>query len=251
VPAERTYKALAIVLRARNLGEADKIFTLLTDVRGKVDAVGKGIRRAKSQIAGRLEFGCEVMLGLHRGRNLDVITSADLVTPRWAALVQPAAFAAASMLAELVDAFCEPDLAVPDVYALLDRALDALGKAPDPGALVPRFELRLLTALGIGPQSDACVRCGGDFEGGPAWADLDAGGLACAVCRPHGAEALALDPSDVENFRGLCASGAGATRATVHATPQARRIADAFVTYHLGKRPKSARLLDELAAKPA
>jgi DNA repair protein RecO (recombination protein O) len=251
VAAQRTYKARAIVLRARNLGEADKIFTLLTDVRGKVDAVGKGVRRQKSHLGGRLEFGFEVDVGMHRGRSLDVITSADVVTARWAALVQPAAFATASLLAELIDAFCEPDLAVPELYALLDRALDAMSTLPDPSALVPRFQLRLLGALGIGPQADACVRCGGDFEEGPAWADLDAGGLACAVCRPHGAETLVLEPRDVDNFRALCASRSGQARATLHATAQARRIADAFVTYHLGKRPKSARMLDELAARPA
>jgi DNA repair protein RecO (recombination protein O) len=251
VAAQRTYKARAIVLRARNLGEADKIFTLLTDVRGKVDAVGKGVRRQKSHLGGRLEFGFEVDLGMHRGRNLDVITSADVVTARWTALVQPAAFATASVLIELIDAFCEPDLAVPELYALLDRALDALATVPDPSALVPRFQLRLLGALGIGPQCEACVRCGGDFADGPAWADLDAGGLACAVCRPHGAETLVLDAVDVNNFRALSAAPSGRARATMHATSQARRIADAFVNYHLGKRPKAARLLDELAARPA
>jgi hypothetical protein len=40
-------------------------------------------------------------------------------------------------------------------------------------------------------------------------------------------------------------------RAALRATPAAARIAEAFVTYHLGKRLKSARLLDELAARPA
>jgi DNA repair protein RecO (recombination protein O) len=250
VAAERTYKTHAIVLRAHNLGEADKIFTLLTESRGKLHAVGKGVRRTKSQFGGRLEFGCEVALGLHRGRNLDVITSAETVKSRWIALVRPPAFATASVLIELVDAFCEPDLALPEVYALLDRALDALAGPGDAASFVPRFELRLLEALGIGPSSEGCVRCGASFADG-AWGDLDAGGLACRSCRPQGSDALALDAADVENFRGLSAARGNGERAAVRATSQSARVADAFVTYHLGKRPKSFRLLDELAARPA
>ena len=42
---ERTYKTRAIVLRARNLGEADKIYTLFTQERGKIDAVGSYVHR--------------------------------------------------------------------------------------------------------------------------------------------------------------------------------------------------------------
>ena len=249
MPAERTYKTRAIVLHARNLGEADKIFTLLTGERGKVDAVAKGVRRQKSPLAGRLEFGSEVALTMHRGRNLDVITSAEPLSSRWASLVQPAAFAAASVLLEVVDAFCEPDLAMPDVYALLDGALGALAAAPEAAAIVPRFELRLLDALGLCPPLGECVHCGADLAGGRAWADVHACGLSCAACRPQGVEALVLESEDVRSFRAVGTPRGGG--ASLHATRAAARAIDAFVTHHLGKRPKSAKFLDELAARPA
>ncbi len=122
----RAYKTSAIVLRARNLGEADKIYTLFTLERGKVDAVGKGVRRANSRLAGKLEFMSETALTLHRGRNLDIITGAQIERARWAAIVAPAGFATAHVLAELVDAFCELDFAMPEIYALLRGALQAL-----------------------------------------------------------------------------------------------------------------------------
>ncbi len=244
---ERSYKSDAIVLRARNLGEADKIYTLLTTERGKVDAVGKGVRRRGSRLAGRLEFANETSLRLHRGRNLDIIVDADLVRANWSTIVAPDAFATAHVILELVDAFCELDLAVPDVYRLTRGALAALDGAADPSSLLPRFELRLLAALGYAPATDGCVRCERPFDGIGGWADLEAGGLACAVCRPHRADAYPLAVEDVANFRGLAAERGGALRPVAKATIAAARAADAFVAWHLGRRPKAARLLEELA----
>jgi DNA repair protein RecO (recombination protein O) len=244
---QRSYKTRAIVLRARNLGEADKIYTFFSEERGKLDAVAKGVRRANSRLAGRLEFMCESLLGMHRGRNLDVVTSADVVSACWTGIVDPAAFATAHLVAELVDAFCEPDLALPDVYALLRGALRGIAAADDPAALIPRFELLLLGALGYAPQAETCVSCGEPLEGRAAWADLEAGGLACERCRPHSADGHPLDPADGTNFRALGAARGGPLRPAAHATGPVARAVDAFVTYHLGKRPKAGKLLDELA----
>ncbi|MGP6191875.1 MAG: DNA repair protein RecO [Vulcanimicrobiaceae bacterium] len=243
----RSYKTRAIVLRARNLGEADKIYTLFTQERGKLDAVAKGVRRANSRLAGRLEFMCESLLGMHRGRNLDVVTSADVVAACWTGIVDPASFATAHVIAELVDAFSEPDLALPDVYALLRGAIAGIAAAEDPARLIPRFELLLLGALGYAPEAETCVSCGQPLIGRAAWADLEAGGLACERCRPHGADGHALDPADGANFRALGAARGGRLRPAAHATSAVARAVDAFVTYHLGKRTKAGKVLDELA----
>jgi DNA repair protein RecO (recombination protein O) len=243
----RTYKTRAIVLRARNLGEADKIFTLFTDERGKIDAVGKGVRRAKSQLAGKLEFMNEASLTMHRGRHLDIVTSAEIERAHWVEIVEPARFATAHLIAELVDAFCEIDFAMPEIYAMLRGVLRAIAASDDPASFVPRFQLRLLGALGFAPAADACVRCDTPLAGEEAWADIEAGGLACGRCRPHRADAFALSAADVQNFRGLAAGAGEVVPAVTRATPAAARAVDAFLTWHLGKRPKSSKMLDDLA----
>ena len=234
------------MLRARNLGEADKIFTLLTRERGKVDAVGKGVRRAKSSLAGRLEFMNEVALTMHLGRNLDVITGAEVERSYFDAIVQPAAFVATSVMAELIDAFCEPDLAVPEIFNLLRLALRAVRTLPDPLSLVPRFELRLLDSLGLGPPSESCARCGAPLRDQPAWLDCESGGLAGMECRATWMNVPELDAKDVANFQALCAAKDSTRRAVLTARPQVARAIDALVAYHLGRRPKSGAQAAEL-----
>lgn len=235
----RVYKTTGIVLRARNLGEADKILTLFTTERGKMDAVAKGIRRQKSALSGRLEFMSEASLSLHRGRNLDVITSAEIRHSHFDAIVKPGAFAAASLIAELVEAFCEPDMAVPQIYDLLCGVLTAFDSVDEQLLLLPRFQLRLLDALGLAPPCDVCARCGTSLEGRPAWLDLDAGGLSGMECRAAWMNVLELDREDVENFRGLAAAKGSGENVALYARAQVVRAIDAIVTYHLGRRPKA------------
>jgi DNA repair protein RecO (recombination protein O) len=249
---ERSSTTDAVVLRARPLGEADRVYTLLTRARGKVDAVAKGVRRPRSSMSGRLEPLAEVRVALHKGRSLDVITEVRTVRSYWTGLARPDALATASLFAETVDLFCEPDLALPEIYALLTGAIAAVAASAAPAALVPRFQLRLLHALGLAPADDACVRCGQGFDEHPstgsgqaiAWLDLEAGGLGCERCYGARGDAHALDAADVANFRALSAErGMGAA---LLATMQVARAADDIVTWHLGKRPKARALVYEL-----
>jgi DNA repair protein RecO (recombination protein O) len=250
---ERSATTDAIVLRARPLGEADRVYTLLTRLRGKVDAVAKGVRRPRSSMAGRLEPLAEVRVALHKGRSLDVITEARTIRSYWTGLARPDALATASLFAETVDLFCEHDLALPEIYGLLAGAVGAVAASDAPAALVPRFQLRLLHELGLAPADDACVRCGGGFTDHPssgsgqakAWLDLDAGGLGCERCYGARGDEHALDAQDVANFRALGARRGGG--AALLATLQVARAVDDIVTWHLGKRPKSRALVYELS----
>ena len=236
---QRAYKTSAVVLRGRTYGEADRILTLFTTERGKIDAIAKGVRRTKGHLTGRLEFANQVYLGMHRGRNMDVVVSAEIERAHWQDLVQPERFAAANLVIELVDAFCEPDLPMPDIYALLTGALRAIALAEDPPSLLPRFSLRLLDALGLAPPVDTCVRCGASFSGKGAWVDLEQGGFAGLECRVSWRETQALDESDVLNLQGLAAVPGGDVRPVMRGTLRVAQAVEALVNHHLGRRPKA------------
>jgi DNA repair protein RecO (recombination protein O) len=228
-----------VVLRGRQLGEADRIFTLFTSERGKLDAVAKGVRRAHSHLAGRLEFATECEFLMHRGRSLDVIVSAEILQAAWSQLVEPERYAVATAVAELIDAFCEPDLALPEIYALLTGAIAAIAASSAPRTLLPRFSLRLLEMLGLAPPLAMCVRCGSALPSGSIWLDAEAGGLIDAACRERWRDLPELQQRDLENLRALALpKGSGAT-AAVLATPPAAAAVEELVAHHLGKRPKA------------
>src|SRR3989338_2325539 len=52
----RTYKIEGIVLRRRNLGEADRILTILTKYNGKIQVRAPGVRRIPSRRSSHVEL---------------------------------------------------------------------------------------------------------------------------------------------------------------------------------------------------
>ena len=67
MPVPRTYKTEAVVLRARDLGEADRLLILLTPAWGKVRAVVRGARKPKSKLGGHLQPFTHVAIELVQG----------------------------------------------------------------------------------------------------------------------------------------------------------------------------------------
>ena len=71
----------AIVLRSIRYGEADRVLHLYTPGYGRVAAIAKGARRARSRFGARLEPFFHIRMILHEGRgDLHTVTSVDTVT---------------------------------------------------------------------------------------------------------------------------------------------------------------------------
>ncbi len=80
------------MLRSIRYGEADRILHVYTPHRGRVSAIAKGVRRARSRFGGRLEPFFRLRLELHEGRGeLLTVTGAHTVaTPIPACASMPA-----------------------------------------------------------------------------------------------------------------------------------------------------------------
>jgi DNA repair protein RecO (recombination protein O) len=175
-------KTEGIVLRSLRYGEADRILHLYTPDRGRVGAIAKGVRRARSRFGGRLEPFFRLNLVLYEGRgDLLTVTAAETVAahPRLredARALDGAARACEAVARVFADG--EPHAGVYHLLAtelaLLDRDPARAGRA---NALA--FRLKLLLAAGFAPQLAACSACGErDHLVGFSGA---AGGVVCAA----------------------------------------------------------------------
>ncbi len=198
-------KTEAVVLRSMRYGEADRILHLYTPDRGRVSAIAKGVRRARSRFGGRLEPFFRLHIELHEGRGeLLTVTGAQTVDGHSRLRGDARALDAAARACDAVGRLFETSEPHPGVFNLLCRKLWLLnehaaaadrgppGLAPALGrAAALAFRLKLLLAAGLAPQLGACAACGErehlvGFSGA-------AGGVVCAACEaasfPLGEEA--------------------------------------------------------------
>lgn len=177
------YRDRGVVLRTYKLGEADRIIVLLTPGHGKVRAVAKGVRRTKSRIGGRLEPLSHVELLLYEGRELDIVSQAEVVEP-WRLLHEDLSCMSQGLaMAEATEQVAQERAPSEPLYRMLVGALRTLVGQPGPLVLAS-FYWKLLFLDGAGPVLSCCAACG---SGPPAVSlvafDIGEGGALCRDCR--------------------------------------------------------------------
>ncbi len=187
--AERIYRTEGVVLRRQEQGEADRILTLYTPQYGKLRVIAKGIRRPASKLRGHLELFTRTKLQLARGRNLDVITSAETTEAfRGLRVEDPETLdliGAAYRMAERLDRLSEEGVENRAVWDLLVGALGALSDGIAPKLVTTHFDLRLLGYLGYQPNLEHCVGCDRPLEPVENRYSFELGGVLCPECRSH------------------------------------------------------------------
>ena len=126
------YREVGVVLRTMRLGESDKIVTIVTQHRGKVRAVAKGVRKTKSRFGGRLEPLSHVSLQLYEGRNLDTITQVEGIDHFRSIREDLDRLGQATTMLEVVDAIVQEGEQNPRLYQMLLGALRTLEAQPSP-----------------------------------------------------------------------------------------------------------------------
>ncbi len=192
-----TLKTEAIVLRSIRYGEADRIVHVYTPHHGRVNAIAKGARRARSRFGARLEPFFRIRIVLHIGRGeLHTVTGVDTVAAHPALREHAATLDAAARACDAVARLFETPEPHPEVFRLLGNELALLnanaGHAHPGNGLA--FRLKLLLAAGILPQLGSCAACG-EAEHLRGFSAA-AGGVVCSSCEaasfPLGEESYAF-----------------------------------------------------------
>ena len=176
------YRTEAVVLRRMDLGETDRLLTLLTPETGKVRAIARGVRRPGSRKAGHLEPFCRTRLLLARGRNLDIITQAEAIDLYDGLGRDLERLGAAAHLVELTDRFTVEEAGSQAVYDLLVAALGLLNTGADLASVTRYHELRLLDMVGFRPELFHCIGCRRDIEAEDQFFSSAQGGVLCPRC---------------------------------------------------------------------
>lgn len=155
---DRAFRTEAIILKRRDMGEADRLLTILTPRHGKLDVIAKGARKPTSTKTGHVELFTRADMLIHTGREIGIAAQAEMIEPYLELRDDLQRGAFANYAVELLDRFtthAEEDYT--DLFELLDDTLKRLSEDDDPRLAVRYYEMRMLDLLGFRPELLECV----------------------------------------------------------------------------------------------
>lgn len=228
----RTYSASVIVLRRIDLGEKDRILTLFSREHGKLSAVAKGARRPGSKLSGASEPFTYSKMMLSSGRDLDVLSQAEIREsfPNVKSSIESVAYAV--YLLELVNSFVDQRQPNLDIFDTLLSAMYVLEGGTDPEIAARYFEIQLLWILGYEPHFEACLRCGRKPGRERVSFSPTLGGIICSDCGTPPKDAITV-PAAVASYVDALRKAEPNRLKSMHVPKGARRDLAQVLKWHI------------------
>ena len=172
----------AIMLRAVDYGENDRILTLLTAELGKISAGIKGVKKAGAKLRFAAQPFCFAEYILAKRGEKYTVTNASESESFYDIRTDINKFYAASAVCETANALTYGGVEDGPVFAMTLRALSAVCSGDECGALIS-FLLSALSASGYTMGLENCIQCGASLaEAEKLRFDMNAGGFTCRDC---------------------------------------------------------------------
>ena len=235
-----TIKTRGIIIRRINLGEADRILTILTEDRGKIRVVAKGVRKPKAKLGGFLELFRYNEYLLAEGRNLDLVAGAYTIDNLVGVGQNLRSVGIAYYIAETVDKLIEETQEVSRVFEIVYSSLKAISQSGDLDAIKSWFEINLLTSLGFRPEINHCVECREPLNEG--WFSFELGGILDDQHRNIDSGALPVSADELIELRSM---GAGIPK---QVSPKVTQIGAGFMEQIIDRNLRSKEFLAEVTS---
>lgn len=195
-------KHIGLVIRETDVGESDRIITLLTSDNGIVRAFARGSKKIKSKLFSSTRLFTYGEFTLQKGKDKYIVTDAVRKGGFFSRIDDIKKLALAQYVCELCSLSVpqeEPDNGG-EILRLTLNTLYATEKTDKSLYIIkPAFELRMLSLLGYCPDVTGCADCGDDEREMTFY--FEEGVLLCDECRAGGSASVKLDRATLSAMR--------------------------------------------------
>ena len=239
----------AIVLRHVNYRDNDRMVTLLSPSRGRIDAIIRNCRKPRSH---NLNSGELFALGdymMHENGGHITVTSVRLIETFYPLRSDYDRLICGTYLLNLTEAVIEPEQSEQELFMLLLHTLSRLTFSDQEWKpLLAGFLLHFSACQGFKPRLNHCVFCGKRLEEGePVFFDSEEGGTLCEACRCR-KEQVPLPTEQLRWMRMALETGSAGWINTKE-TSAPFTLLRKYVEQRLGRRIRSAALLPDQTLK--
>jgi len=244
----RFIRTPAFVLKTSNYSETSLIVTLYTLKEGRVRCIGKGARRPKSPFAGMLEPLNEIEVVYVLGRSeLYTLKECSMLRSSIGLREDLANIRSALHVLALVEETQTMSDPNPEVFALIEKCLDAIEETSDPGRVVLFFRTKLLEVSGYAPDYSMCALCGSRLGKRAGYSPIQ-NGFICLKCgsknESHGVSAGTMEI--LRRFQKLTLSSARRIKLSATQQKEAERLFSWMFQSILERKSDTDRILDSM-----
>ena len=155
-----TVKVKGIILSENNMGDYDKMLTILTPNFGKISCSAKGARRPKSALLAGTQLFCFGEYLLYQGTSTYHMNSCEIIEMFYKIRTDLDKLKYAIHINKIVQDVTDENENCYNILQLYLNTLYMLSETDkDKELVVSIFKLRLLSILGFMPRVTACVSC--------------------------------------------------------------------------------------------
>ena len=178
----------AIVLRNAPYKDNDRMLTLLSPTRGRVEALARGCRRPKSPLLNASELFALGDFDFYERGGRMTVTSATLIETFYPLRADFDRLAVGTYLLNLCELSAQPGQNCQELFMLLLHTLSRLTFSEQEWKpLLAGFLLHFAAIGGVKPRLNHCISCGRRLsEEESVFFDLSEGGLCCRDCHQQG-----------------------------------------------------------------
>ena len=178
-------KMKGIIIAENNMGDFDKMLTMLTPGCGKISCVAKGARRPKSSLLAGTQFLCFGEYVMFKGQEHYTINSCDTIEVFYNLRIDLDKLEYAVNITKIIQDVTNEN---ENSYKILQLYLNTLYmlSETDKNAdfIISVFKLKLLCFLGFSPKIEECAFCGSKEK--LNYFSIKDNGIKCDEC--HGAD---------------------------------------------------------------
>lgn len=246
-----TWRTEGIILRVRDLGEADRLVTVYTKEKGKLQATARGARRIRNRLLSPTQVFTHGRYMIFPGKNLHNLSQADIIHSNQTLREDLEKLAYAAYVVELLDSLTPEEDPSVGIFPLVVGTL-SLGEKGRFDLAVRAFELRLMRELGYEPELFNCLNCRTELQSQLSFSAE--GGVVCRNCLGHFPGSLALSNGTWELMKKLLEwdfSRIGILHPAPQNIAELTRLMRRYLDYRLEYPLKSLSFLETIQATPA
>ncbi len=197
-----TYKTPGIILKRKNIGETDKILTVYTQTKGKINLIAKGIRKVLSKLSGHLELFYLSDFFIAEGKQIDTVAGAQIINNFPRIHASPKKIKYSYYIAETTDRLIKSEEKSLDIYNLLLLTLDNIERNQfNDDLCLFFFQIHMLDFLGHRPELNHCVKCQKSLDLEINFFSFHLGGIICENCHKYDLDSYIINNNSIKLMR--------------------------------------------------